>query len=222
MEYEGPFAVERKKGLQVKELIRWLESCDLEDVFQLQEATILFLGHDALLRSGELLGGLRVKDVVWTEGGIGVWLARSKANRAGDGELITVPYYSETCAVSLMRKWFMAMGFWEKGKQDSLLFPGRRRGGKQFDLEKTISQSWLRVRIKKAAIYLGLRHEDYSGHSLRAGGATDLFVMRVPYYLIKKMGRWKSDAAMLCYRSDQDVFVAVKKAFKRLAVSGGG
>ena len=106
MEYEDPFAVERKKGLQVKDLIRWLESCDLEDVFQLQEATILFLGHDALLRSGELLGGLRVKDIVWTEGGIGVWLARSKANRAGDGELVTVPYYSETCAVSLMRRWF--------------------------------------------------------------------------------------------------------------------
>ena len=122
----------------------------------------------------------------------------------------------------MMKKWITAMGFWEKGQQDSLLFPGRLRGGKQSELEKIISQSWLRVRIKKAAMYLGPRHVDYPGHSLRVGGATDLFVMRVPYYLIKKMGHWKSDAVMLYYRSDQNIFVAVKKAFKRSAVSDGG
>ena len=63
---------------------------------------------------------------------------------------------------------------------------------------------------------------DYSGHSLRAGGATDLFVKRVPYYLIKKMGRWKSDAALLYYRSDKDVYEAVRKAFGELVGLGGG
>ena len=56
----------------------------------------------------------------------------------------------------------------------------------------------------------------YSGHSLRAGGATDLFVARVPYYIIKKMGRWKSDAAMLYYRDDEDIRDAVTEAFTNL------
>jgi hypothetical protein len=43
-----------------------------------------------------------------------------------------------------------------------------------------------------------------SGHFLRSGGATGLFVERAPYPMIKKMGRWKSDAAMLYYRSTED------------------
>ena len=58
---------------------------------------------------------------------------------------------------------------------------------------------------------------DYSGHSLRAGGGTDLFVARVPYYLIKKIGHWKSDAAMVYYRSEEDVCHAVSMAFSLLS-----
>jgi hypothetical protein len=40
----------------------------------------------------------------------------------------------------------------------------------------------------------------YSGHSCRAGGATDLFVAGLPYYIVKKYGRWRSDAALLYFR----------------------
>ena len=58
---------------------------------------------------------------------------------------------------------------------------------------------------------------------MRAGGATDLFIARVPYFLIKRMGRWKSDAAMLYYRCDEDLFKAVEGVFDGLAkaVEGG-
>ena len=83
-------------------------------------------------------------------------------------------------------------------------------------LNKTVSSSWVRSRIKDMAIKNGQCSEDFSGHSLRAGGATDLFVARVPYYLIKMMGRWKSDAAMIYYRSEDDVCYAVSKAFSFL------
>jgi hypothetical protein len=223
-ELEDPYQVNRKHGLQLKHLLPWTESKDLEDVFQLEEVTIIMLGHDGLLRTGELLRGLKVKDVIWSEDReyFSVWLERSKANRAGSGELVTIPRYGERCAVEYMKKWFDAMEFWEESKADSFLFPGRKRGGRSFEYGATISPSWLRSRIKKVAVYLGLDIADYSGHSLRAGGATDLFVKRVPYYLIKKMGRWKSDAALLYYRSDEDVYGAVQKAFEELAVLDGG
>ena len=38
--------------------------------------------------------------------------------------------------------------------------------------------------------------------------------MRVPYYIIKKMGRWVSDAALCYYRDDEDVIVSVTEAFE--------
>jgi hypothetical protein len=46
----------------------------------------------------------------------------------------------------------------------------------------------------------------FSGHSMRAGGAT-LFTSRIPYWVVKKMG-WTSDAALKYYRSEEDVVVA--------------
>ena len=171
-EYEDPFQVRRKHGLQLKHLLPWLESMDLEDVFQLEEATIIMLGHDGLLRSGELLGGLKVKDVVWAEDkeDLSIWLRRSKANRSGSGELVTVPRYGDNCAVELMKRWFVSMNYWNEDKADCYFFPGRKRGGRGFNHGATISLSWLRVRVKKLAIYLGLKPEEFSRHSLRAGG----------------------------------------------------
>ena len=75
-------------------------------------------------------------------------------------------------------------------------------------------------RIKKVVQLIGLDPSSYSNHSLRAGGATDLFVARVPYSIIKKMGRWKSDAALLYYRDEEDVRLAVAEAFSRMSCMG--
>ena len=54
---------------------------------------------------------------------------------------------------------------------------------------------------------------------IESGGATDLFVARVPYHIIKKRGRWVSDAAMIYYRDDEDVVNAVFEAFRDLQAS---
>lgn len=66
---------------------------------------------------------------------------------------------------------------------------------------------------------IGLDREFYSGHSLRAGGATDLFVAKVPYPIIKKAGRWKSDAASIYHRDEDDVAQVVTKGFEMLKLS---
>lgn len=57
----------------------------------------------------------------------------------------------------------------------------------------------------------------YSGHSLRAGGATDLFASRVPYGIIKRLGRWKGESFLIYYRDEADVNQAVFAAFDALA-----
>ena len=82
-----------------------------------------------------------------------------------------------------------------------------------------MSGDCLRKIIKQAVSSIGLDPTRYSGHSLRAGGATDLFAARVPYWVIKKMGRWTSDAALRYYRSEEDVVSSVRKAFQRVSKS---
>ena len=86
-------------------------------------------------------------------------------------------------------------------------------------LSQPLSYDALVARVKCAVEMLGLAKEDYSGHSLLAGGATDLFVARKLYYVIKKMGRWLTDSAMIYYRHEEDVVVAVHRAFRRVADS---
>jgi integrase len=161
------------------------------------------------------LGGLKAKDVVWKKGlkEYSVWLRRSKCNRSGDGEWITCRCYGGLNSVVLLRRYMEDMDLLRN--PDALLFPTRR--GKQWVRSATISASWLRNVIKALAESRGLDKRYYSAHSLRAGGATDLFVARVPYFAIKNMGRWKSDSAMLYYRCEEDVCKAVAEAFSEIS-----
>ena len=82
-----------------------------------------------------------------------------------------------------------------------------------------ISKGWLRQAIKAAVRSIGLNPRLFSGHSLRAGGATDLFALRVPYGIIKRLGRWKSEAFLIYYRDEADVQHAVFAAFDMLAAT---
>ena len=91
-------------------------------------------------------------------------------------------------AVNMMRLCFVMRN--HESTRSALLFPALKGDAA---LVKTVSGSWVRGRIKSMAVEHGRLAEDYSGHSLRAGGATDLFVARVPYYLIK---RWDAGRVM--------------------------
>jgi hypothetical protein len=215
----------RKRPIRLRELIAIISQLDLDNPVELLIATMLALGHDGLLRSAELLSGFQVKHFEWSLDKMTVRLEieRSKMNRSGDSEFVSLFDYSEYSAVSLLRRWFTVQRLWNVWERRVL--PAVRY--KRIDFDRDPNYSWWRRTIKKQCKKVGLEERHYSGHSLRAGGATDLFVCRVPYYIIKKMGRWKSEAAMLYYRCDEDVKKEVAEAFTRLFLTemgwlGGG
>jgi hypothetical protein len=154
MKYEYTSGVERKRPLQLKHLLPSIARWDRSDPFVLQEAVILLMGHDCLLRVGELLGGLTTKDVVWKKGcsEYSVWLRRSKCNLSGDGEWVTCRGYSVVSSGTLLRRHMEEMGLLRE--PDALLFPTRR--GRQWCKSSTISASWLRNAIKAMAESVGL------------------------------------------------------------------
>ena len=111
MKYENLNPIRRVKPIQIEHLRKWCPEGVQEDAKELQTALMLYLGHDGLLRIGELLSGIRAGDIRWRADGkcFDLWLERSKANQSGDGELITIVDYEGRCAVKLMRKWFRNM-----------------------------------------------------------------------------------------------------------------
>ena len=204
----------RKRPLGIRELIAIINGLNLSDPTELVVAVMLAVGHDGLLRSAELLSGLQVRHFSWNHDltSVRIEIERSKINRSGDSEFVDLFDYGPCSGVALLRKWFTLHHLWSKWEERVL--PAVRYG--KLDFSRDPSYNWWRNMIKKVCNRIGLEEKHYSGHSLRAGGATDLFVCRVPYYIIKKMGRWKSEAAMLYYRCDEDVKKEVGLAFTKL------
>ena len=199
----------QKKALQIKSIIEIIEKADLNSTIELYVCLLLITGHKGLLRSGELLSGLKRENILWNVDKKGFRLFL-KWTKTGGSAWIDYSDFEGINAVQLLRLWFDKNDLWSKSEAN--IFPAVSSTGK-LNFEKTASTSWLRSRIKKAVKSIGLDPAKFSGHSLRAGGATDLFVARTPYYIIKKKGRWLSDAAMRYYRDEADVEAAVNKAF---------
>jgi integrase len=202
----------QKDALTMKHLYlmsKHLSTSILEDV---KTDAILWLGHDGLLRLGDLTSELRVSDIIWSPNfeDFDLKVDRTKTHRKGDP--ITIPFRNRTgpCAVKKMKAYFKLAKFNHKS---DLLFPSI------YSKSKIISESCIRNRIKYLCSKIGLDSSRFSGHSLRAGGATDLFNENVDYNFIKLLGRWKSDTALIYYRDKVGLVKAVNLAFKKLAQS---
>jgi hypothetical protein len=202
----------RKSPLTLNYLLDIVQQSNLNNVVDLIGLTMMFLGHDGLLRSGEICSQLTTDDIVWSpdKSSFVLRLQRSKANRTGASEYVTYLERKDCwSAVRLLRMYFDKFKLWHA--HGSVLFPKVRYNNITWSVHCHLT--WFRRFIKKSVKLIGLDPKRFSGHSLRAGGATDLFVARVPYPFIKKFGRWKSDAALIYYRDEDNLAMVVSNAF---------
>ena len=216
LEFNDVTAVQRKQPLVLLVINRILSLLNLRVPEGLLVGTAMMLAHNALLRTGELLSGIAVSDIHWNlyERSFTLVLIRSKAHRKGGAESIKCMDYEGMSAFKLMKKWFDMWGLWEHPTMQVIPCASSPMSqATRFDFTTTASRYWWRKIVATTIKAIQLDPTMYSGHSFRAGGATDLFVARVPYNIIKAMGRWKSDAALKYYRDDQDIANAVAAAF---------
>jgi len=178
---------------------------------------VIKFAREGLFRGGEVCSGLQVRKFIWMgPTRVTIHLDRSKANRKGNGEDITLVDHGPSSAVAMLRAHFDKYKLWKD--KESLVFPSYTRT-KGLDWTKSLSISQMRSSIKDAADKAGLDPKIFGAHSPRAGGATDLFRLGVYYPNIKKFGRWKSDTALIYYRDQEAVVETVMKVFGSLANS---
>jgi hypothetical protein len=193
---------------------------DLEEEEDRAFQLTMLLMHNGLLRGGELFSGLKVQDFSWDfrNREVSLSLARSKINRSGPPEIIVYKDYPGLSAYKVLHNWMTEFHLWN--------FPNKyvlpritAKPKSKLEVECNFDQPMSRPRWRRALARFftkaGYSSNQYSGHSFRAGGATDLFSLGVPYPTIKKMGRWKSDAALQYYREANQVASAVAKSFGR-------
>ena len=213
----------RKRPLVAALLIQLLQVLDLNNPVHLQLAATLALGHDGLLRGGEVWSGLKVADVLWHEDGrgFGLLLGRTKTVRTGGPTMVTFRSKDEESlsAVNIVRRWLL--GGRSRISSDSILFPGFKLEEGRFAEDNSEAGSkvtWIAF-FRSFLGRIGCDPMEYAGHSLRAGGATDLFNSNMPLASIMKLGRWASvEAAMVYFRDDRLIAEEAAQSFASLGV----
>jgi integrase len=181
----GTAPTRAKAPLTAAGLLEMMNACDPATKAGLRDRAVLLTAWLGALRRSELVG-LDVRDLRMDTEGIVLSLRRSKTDQEGAGELVGIPYrHGDTCAAQALRAWMEGAGILEgpvfRGvDRHDHIHPKRLDGG-----------SVARI-LKRAARLAGLDPEIFSGHSPRAGHATQAAKDGVVERAIQRQGRWKS------------------------------
>jgi len=151
-----------------------------------RDKALVVFGRSLAARRSELLA-LRVNDLEFITGGVAVNIRWGKTDQAATGNKLYIPTIDgPLCPVSTLRAWLNTAEI-----VNGPVFRAVNKGGRVADMP--MSDAALNLVLKRLARQAGIDDERVSGHSLRAGFATDAAKAGVHEHRIKQHGRWKSD-----------------------------
>ena len=165
-----------------------------------RDAALLLVGFAGALRRSEL-AALTVGDVGVDPDGLRVRVRRSKSDQEGAGTVLGIHYGADpqTCPVRALRSWLLASGI-----SNGALFRGITKGGNLH--ERPLSPRTVARVVKARAEAAGLDARAYSGHSLRAGFATQAARAGVPERVIMRHTRHKDVVTLREYIREGGLF----------------
>lgn len=181
----------------LKTVVAAMQSNQLRET---RDIAILCLGFMTGLRRSELVA-LDVEDLQFEKRGVTVRVRRSKGDQVGEGRDVVVFRGSgPTCPVAAVESWLAAAGI-----QNGPVFVGVDRLGRARH-EKRLTDQVVRLVVKERARAAGLDVEQLSGHSLRAGLATQAALNGACMKDIAKQTGHKSEKILSGYIRDADLW----------------
>jgi integrase len=214
--------IKRKLPITYFRIAEMLTKTSLQPLQQLQYAVISMLCHDSLLRYSEL-HKLRMRDVSFIrKDAVKIHLEVTKPTyEEGPQDFVVHAYDADgsgACGVTLLRIYLdrMTKDHTEALAGERPLFPNIRLGtAYKSPTPKKHFIAWVRDLLGKA----GYEPSKFSGHSFRAGGATDLFAGGADPRTIKLAGRWKSEAYLLYLRDHPEDSARTISGYFKAAVA---
>jgi site-specific recombinase XerD len=167
-----------KSPLTVPDLRRMIDATP-DTLKGKRDRALLLIGFTGAFRRSELVA-LNVDDIEHVEEGIVVTLRRSKTDQEGQGRRVAVPHgrHADTCPTLALQQWLEVAGI-----EEGPLFRSINRHG---HVDGRLSDRGVALVVKHYAAAIGRDADDFSGHSLRAGfateaarsGASELSIMR--------------------------------------------
>jgi integrase len=175
-----------------------LEVVSAANTIEFMTFVMIVVAHNGLLRGGELRD-IKVGDLRWdnTERTrCSIRIGKSKTNQFGKPDWVPYEDWHPTSAVAFLRA-YVAMLNLDNQSPEAPLFPHDPTSvmGWRCQSRATFSR-----RFRSLLARAGFEPKNYSGHSFRSGGATDLFNGRCRPHMIKLQGRWLSDAIWIYVR----------------------
>ena len=174
---------------------------DCEKIRDVRDRAILCLGFMTGLRRSELVA-LDVEDLKCSRNGMTVHVRRSKGDQVGEGRDVVVFRGSgETCPVAAVQAWLSGAGITAGPVFVGVDRLGRARHGKR------LTDQVVRTVVKERARAAGLADVDrLSGHSLRAGLATQAAINGASCRDIAKQTGHRSEKILSGYIRDADLW----------------
>lgn len=161
---------------------------------------LILLGFAAALRRSELVS-LDCESILSTRCGLNIHLARTKNDRERHGKVIAVSRSpGVACPVNAINNWLLLSGI----KNGAVFRPITASGQL---LTARLSARAVSAIVKKAAANLGLKPDNYSGHSLRCGFVSSAAMAGIPVWRIRKQTGHASDQMVYRYIRDAELFV---------------
>jgi integrase len=171
-------------------------ACDLGTRAGVRDRLLLVLGLAMMGRRSEL-AALTVDDVREAGDGIEVTIRTSKTDKHSRGEVIAIPRGSHplTDPVAALTDWLTVLADTDESEPAGRLL---RRIDRHDNLGAALSGDAINTRIRHLAVRAGVPNaENYTAHSLRAGGATVAYAAGVPVSVIAAHGRWEKDSPVV-------------------------
>jgi site-specific recombinase XerD len=163
-----------------------------------RDRALLLLGFAGAFRRSELCG-LDVEDLAIGPDGVKITVRRSKTDQEGAGQAVGIARGGALCPVAALEAWLRASGITAGPVFRAVDRHGKLSAGRLDD--RTVART-----VKGYAAAAGLDAAKYSGHSLRAGLATQAALNDVPERIIQKQTRHKSSDMLRRYIRDASLF----------------
>ncbi len=165
---------------------------DTKRLIDYRNSALLQLGFFGAFRRSELVD-ITWESVCFVKEGIEILISRSKTDQGGDGQICAIPSGEGLlCPVTALIKW-REQSQCESGH----VFCHIKKG---IVTNESIQPRQVNALIKNIAKSCNLADaENYSGHSLRRGFASEASRNNVPFSSIKRQGRWRSDSTVMGY-----------------------
>lgn len=203
---------QRRVAPAMRDEVIAMVDCAPGTITGVRDKALLLLGFSAALRRSEL-AGIKIAQLQFDQRGLLLSLGKTKTDQAGQDGVLAIPRAKQPayCPVQALRRWLREVeraqhrvAEDDQSSKDAPVFRRISKAGNVHD--NALNAASIARLIKAYALKAGLDPALYSGHSLRAGLATSSAQEGKPFHKIKAQTRHKSDATLLRYVRDGELF----------------